>query len=155
MVGSVATSGSPATRPTAFESAFNRLVGWLVGLGLMPANFYVLDVPGRKSGRIHSTPVDLLSHGGRTYLVAPRGETQWVRNARASRAVTLRRGRTSERHALRELGDDEKPDVLKAYLDAYKRQVQRFFPIEAGSPVEAFRPLAARYPAFELRKTAG
>jgi deazaflavin-dependent oxidoreductase (nitroreductase family) len=143
------------TRPTAFEAAFNRLVGWLVGLGLMPANFYVLEVAGRKSGRIYSTPVDLLSHGGRTYVVAPRGETQWVRNARASGVVTLRRGRTSERHTLRELGDDEKPEILKAYLDAYKRQVQRFFPLEAGSPAAAFRPLAARYPAFELRTTSG
>ena len=143
------------TRPTAFEAAFNRLVGWLVGLGLMPANFYLLEVPGRKSGRTYSTPVDLLSHAGRTYLVAPRGETQWVRNARASGAVTLRRGRAAERHALRELGDDEKPEVLKAYLDTYKRQVQRFFPLEAGSPVAAFRPLTARYPAFELQRTPG
>jgi deazaflavin-dependent oxidoreductase (nitroreductase family) len=143
---------SSVTRPTAFESAFNRLVGWLVGLGLMPANFHVLEVPGRKSGRTYSTPVDLLSHGGRTYLVAPRGETQWVRNARASGAVTLRRGRASERYALRELRDDEKPGVLKAYLDTYKRQVQRFFPVEADSPVEGFRPIADRYPAFELRR---
>src|SRR5258705_4001987 len=138
-------------RPNVFETAFIRLFGWLVGLGLTPANFYLLEVSGRKSGRTYSTPVDLLTLNGRAYLVSPRGQTQWVRNARARGVVTLRRGRTSERHTIQEVGNDEKPEILKAYLDTYKRQVQRFIPLPAGSPVEAFGPLAARYPAFELR----
>ena len=140
-----------AQQPNALEAVFNRFFGWLVGLGLMPANYYVLEVTGRKSGRIYSTPVDLLRHNGHTYLVSPRGQTQWVRNARASGTVTLRQGRTAERYALQELGDEEKPEILKAYLDTYRRQVQRFFPVAAGSPIEAFRPQAARYPAFEIR----
>jgi deazaflavin-dependent oxidoreductase (nitroreductase family) len=137
--------------PTVFEAAFNRIVGWLVAFGLMPANYYVLEVTGRKSGATYSTPVDLLSHHGRAYLVSPRGQTQWVRNARASGTVTLRQGRSAARYTVREVDNDEKPDVLKAYLDTYKLQVQRFFPVKAGSPVEAFDALAPRYPAFELR----
>jgi hypothetical protein len=35
-------------------------------------------------------------------------------------------------------------------LDRFKLTVQRFFPLPAGSPVDAFRPLVDRYPAFEL-----
>lgn len=139
-------------RPNAFEAAFNCFFGWLVGLGLTPAHYYLLEVSGRKSGRTYSTPVDLLSHQGRHYLVSPRGQTQWVRNAKASGVVTLRQRRTVERYHLHEVGNNEKPEILKAYLDTYKRQVQRFFPVVAGSPVEAFTPLAARYPAFELRR---
>jgi deazaflavin-dependent oxidoreductase (nitroreductase family) len=137
-------------KPNALEAAFNRLFGWLVGLGLAPANFYVLEVVGRKSGRVYSTPVDLLVLEGRKFLVSPRGETQWARNARASGKVVLRRGRVADEVALRALTGPEKPDVLKAYLDTFKSQVGRFFPVAAGSPREAFVPLADRYPAFEV-----
>ena len=136
--------------PTAIEAIFNRVFGWLVGVGLAPAPFYVLAVRGRKSGRIYSTPVDVLLRGDRRYLVAPRGHTQWVRNAKASGTVTLRRGRVADRYILREVEGREKAEVLKAYLDTFRRQVQRFFPVPAGSPAEQFVVLADRYPVFEL-----
>ena len=54
---------------------------------------HVLEVRGRKTGALYSTPVDLLEERGTRYLVAPRGYTQWVRNAEISGEVTLRRGR--------------------------------------------------------------
>ena len=38
--------------------------------------------PGRTTGKLHHTPVNLLTIEGTEYLVAPRGETQWVRNVR-------------------------------------------------------------------------
>ena len=110
----------------------------------------VLEVRGRKSGKLYSLPVDLLSQEGRLYLVAPRGYTQWVRNAEVSGEVTLRRGGQAEQYRLRALADAEKPAILKAYLEQFRREVQGFFPVPAGSPVEAFAPLAPRYPAFEL-----
>ena len=138
------------SKPNPLEAAFNRAFGWLVGLGLAPADFYLLEVRGRKTGRVYSTPVDVLRLGGKTFLVAPRGETQWVRNARAGGAVTLKRGRTATSFAVREVSEQDRPDVLRAYLDRFKRQVQRFFPVAAGSPREAFVPLASRYPVFEL-----
>ena len=40
--------------------------------------------------------------------------------------------------------------MMLAYLDQFHREVQRFFSVPAGSPVEAFAPLAHRYPAFEF-----
>ena len=140
----------PVRRPNALEAAFNRFFGWLVGLGLLGDPFYVLEVRGRKSGRVYSTPVDLLLHRDRRFLVAPRGYTQWARNAKASGAVTLKRRRIADRYTLREVGDLEKAEILKAYLDAFRSRVQRFFPVPAGSPVESFAPLASQYPAFEL-----
>jgi hypothetical protein len=39
---------------------------------------------------------------------------------------------------------------LKAYLDNFKREVQTYFPVPAGSPVQAFAGLVQNYPAFEL-----
>ncbi len=46
--------------------------------------------------------------------------------------------------------DSEKPEILKAYLDSFKLTVQRYFTLQAGSPVETFSSVADRYPAFEL-----
>lgn len=128
----------------------NGAIGGLVGLGVGPAHMRVLEVVGRKSGRRYTLPVDLLDYGGKPYLVAPRGYTQWVRNAEAQGEVTLRRGTKRARYGLRPLGDAEKPAVLKAYLDGFHSEVQRFFPVKAGSSVDAFAPLVAQYPAFEL-----
>lgn len=141
---------APFERLGVLDRLFNATVGMLVGLGIGLPDMRVLEVRGRKTSRVLSLPVDLLPLDGRLYLVAPRGRTQWVRNAEASGTVVLRRGRARADYRLRRLADDEKPPVLKAYLDRFRREVSRFFPVPAGSPVDAFRPLAERYPAFEL-----
>jgi deazaflavin-dependent oxidoreductase (nitroreductase family) len=144
-------SSLPSFRaPSAVERVFNRIFGLLVGLGLGLSHNYLLQVRGRKSGKLYSTPVDLLELGGKRFLVAPRGRTQWVRNAEAAGEVTLKKGRTRQRFRLRPIADAEKPEILKAYLDSFKREVQRYFPVPAGSPPRAFSELAPSYPAFEL-----
>jgi deazaflavin-dependent oxidoreductase (nitroreductase family) len=140
----------PFQRPTTVERLFNSIVGALVRLGIGLPNMRLLEVRGRKSGKLFRLPVDLLSHDGKLYLVAPRGRAEWVRNAEASGSVVLRRGRRAESYRLRPLSHQEKPPILKAYLDRFRREVQRFFPVPAGSPADAFAPLASRYPVFEL-----
>jgi deazaflavin-dependent oxidoreductase (nitroreductase family) len=142
---------SPTFRePTAVEKIFNRVFGFLVGLGLGFSHSYLLQVRGRKSGKLYSTPVDLLEQNGKRYLVAPRGRTQWVRNAEAAGEITLKKGSDRQKFRLHPISDAEKPPILKAYLDAFKREVQTYFPIPAGSPLEAFAELTSSYPAFEL-----
>jgi deazaflavin-dependent oxidoreductase (nitroreductase family) len=136
--------------PSAPERVLNRVFGVLVGMGWGFSHTYLLQVRGRKSGKIYSTPVDLLLMDGTRFLVAPRGQTQWVRNAEAAGEVTLKKGKLLQRFKLRSLSDQEKPPILKAYLDQFKAEVQRFFPVPAGSPVEAFHDLMLSYPAFEL-----
>lgn len=136
--------------PTATERLFNRVFGFLVGLGIGFPHNYLLQVRGRKSGRIYSTPIDLLELEGKRFLVAPRGRTQWVRNAEAAGEVTLKKGRMRQQFRLRPIPDADKPEILKAYLDNFKREVQRYFPVAAGSPIQAFGELTQSYPAFEL-----
>ena len=135
---------------SATDRAFNRAYGFFVGLGLGFSYSYLLEVRGRKSGKIFSTPVSLLELGGKKFLVAPRGQTQWARNAEAAGEVTLKRGSTRQKYRVRPLVDGEKPEVLKTYLDSYKGAVQKFFPVKAGSPVSAFVELAGKYPVFEI-----
>ena len=137
-------------RPNATERLFNKVFGFLVGLGLGLSHNVLLEVRGRKTGKLYSTPVDVLVLDGRRYLVAPRGSTSWVRNALASGTVVLKKGRRREELAVRPLSANEKPAVLKAYLERFKLAVQRYFPLPAGAPETAFTSLVDRYPAFEL-----
>lgn len=146
------SSGAPAFRqPTAAERLFNRFFGFLVGLGIGFKHNYLLEVRGRTSGKLYSTPVDLLEMNGKRYLVAPRGNTQWVRNAQAAGEVALKRGRFHQSFRVVPIVDGEKPPLLKAYLERFKAEVQRYFPIAAGSDVEAFVDVARDYPVFELQ----
>jgi F420H(2)-dependent quinone reductase len=150
------TDAGPAFRePTALERLFNRAFGALVGMGLAPRDYYLLQVRGRKSGRVHGTPVSLVSLHGVRFLVAPRGRTQWVRNAEVSNEVVLKRGSRHRRFRLRALADADKPPVLSTYLDRYRSVVQRHFPLPAGAPTHAFAAIAERYPVFELQPADG
>src|SRR5580698_1217476 len=132
-------TGLPTFRPpTVVERTFNRVYGFLVGLGLGFSYNYLLQVKGRKSGRVYSTPIDLLELNGKKYLVAPRGRTQWVRNAEAAGEITLKKGSKRLKFRLRAIPDVDKPPILKAYLDSFRPEVQTYFPIPAGSPAESF-----------------
>lgn len=145
-------SPEPASyhKATAVERFFNRAFGVLVGLGLGLPHNYLVQVRGRKSGKLYSTPVDLLELNGKRFLVAPRGQTQWVRNAEAAGEVTLQKGRMRQRYRVRAIPDSDKPELLKAYLDRFKTTVQRYFPVPAGSPEQTFVEVAGNYPVFEL-----
>jgi len=142
---------SPSFRkPSALEAVFNRAFGFLVGLGIGPAYMQLLQVRGRKTGRVYSSPVNLLQYNDKLYLVAPRGRTQWVRNAEATGEIVLKRGSASRKYRLQPLSDAEKLEILKLYLESYKSAVQRYFPVTAGSPPDAFAPIASSYPVFAL-----
>ena len=141
----------PAFRePGASPRLFNRVFGFLVGLGFGAKYNYLLQVRGRKSGRIYSTPIDLLEFQGKRFLVAPRGRTQWVRNAESAGEITLKRGTTRLKFRLRAIPDGEKPELLKEYLDRFATAVQGYFPVPKGSPPQAFANLTEHYPVFEL-----
>ena len=99
---------------------FNPLVRRLTRWGLSVKGSRVLEVPGRTSGEIRSTVVNLLTVDGARFLVAPRGETQWVRNLRAAGGEgVLRLGRRAEPFHAVELTDDVKTPILRAYLRAW------------------------------------
>lgn len=128
----------------------NRLVRGLLRFGLVPKGTYLLSVRGRRSGRVHSTPVTLIEDGER-YLVAPYGEVQWVRNARSAGAVTLSRGRSTETVVVEELSPQEAAPVLREYLRMAGVVVAPFFDVTRDSPLEAFAAEADRHPVFRLR----
>ena len=144
------TTNERYLRPNAGERVFNRLFGLTVGLGLGLKHNYLVQVRGRKSGKVYSTPIDLLEIDGKRFLVAPRGRTQWVRNAEAAGEVTLKRGSFRQTFRISPIADAEKPRLLKVYLDRFKTTVQRYFSVTAGSDVAAFVAVVRDYPVFEL-----
>jgi deazaflavin-dependent oxidoreductase (nitroreductase family) len=131
----------------------NRLFGRLASLGFGPSYSFLLLTKGRKTSITHSTPVNLLRWDGKLYLVGTRGHTQWSRNALAAGTVILKRGRRSIEFRLRVVPDEDKPEILKAYLSRFNWMVRRFFPLPAESPVSSFAAVAADYPVFELLPT--
>ena len=137
-------------RPSFAARIVNRIYGWITSIGFGLPNSYVLQVSGRKTGKIRTVPVNLLSYNDKLFLVATRGHTQWSRNALADRKVTLKRGRLRTEFRLRVVLDAEKPKILKAYVTRFRRMGRRFFPVPAASPSASFAPFAERYPVFEL-----
>lgn len=86
-------------------------------------------------------PVNVLEHHGRRYLVSVRGHGHWVRNLRAAGTGELRVGKRAEGFRSRELTDDEKVPVLRAYLRRWKVEVSPFFNgIGPDSSDEQLRP---------------
>ena len=91
------TAASPVD-PNRYVPPANRMevwsgtvVRWLTARGISLMGSRVLVVRGRKSGDLRRTPVNLMELDGERYLVAPRGNTEWVRNVRAAGGAELHR----------------------------------------------------------------
>jgi deazaflavin-dependent oxidoreductase (nitroreductase family) len=134
---------------------FNGLVSQMTRLGISVWGSRVLRVKGRSSGEWRTTPVNLLAHDDRRYLVAARGETQWVRNLRAARRGELLLGRHVEPFQAVELADEEKVPILRAYLKRWKAEVGIFFDgASASSSDEELGRIAPGHPVFRVEPAA-
>ncbi len=155
-IASPAPSGTPAThyrRPGWFtRNVMNRSVAWLTRRGVSVWGSRVLEVDGRRSGLPRQVPVNLLEVDGHRYLVAPRGNAEWVRNVRAADGrLRLLLGRRREHAIGVELTDAEKVQVLRAYLRRWKAEVGAFFDgVDADSTDEEVVAIAPRHPVFRL-----
>jgi deazaflavin-dependent oxidoreductase (nitroreductase family) len=145
------TSAVPYFVPPGFVARMvNRAYGRLTRFGLSPSYSYLVQTEGRKTGRVRSTPVNLLRVGTRLYLVGTRGHTHWSRNVIASGNLALKRGRTLVSFRCHEVPNENKPEILKTYLIRFNWMVWRFFPVRSDADLSAFASIADRYPVFEL-----
>jgi deazaflavin-dependent oxidoreductase (nitroreductase family) len=121
----------------------------LARLGLTGPRTYLLTVPGRRSGKLWSTPVSLVRSGEERWLVAPYGDRNWVLNVRAAGWVELRRGRRLERLDVRELDPRAAVPVLREYY-RLGRVTRPFFDVGLDSSDEEWLLEAPRHPVFGL-----
>ena len=134
------------------KHVFNNIVAFATRLGVSVWGSRVLEVRGRKTGEPRQTPVNLLTFGDTTYLVAPRGEAQWVRNVRAAGGrLDLLLGRRRTHYVATELPDEEKVPVLRAYLERWKAEVGVFFDgVGPKSTDEEIAAIAPKHPVFAI-----
>ena len=129
----------------------NPLVVRLVRLGLNLRGARELHVRGRTTGEWRTVPVNPLDLDGRTYLVSPRGHTQWSRNMRAAGGGRLRRGRRLDEFSAVEVADDDKAPIIRAYLREWAFEVGKFFDgITADSTDAELLAVADGFPVFEI-----
>jgi deazaflavin-dependent oxidoreductase (nitroreductase family) len=135
----------------AMDRFSRRLVSGLTRMGISLLGSRILYVRGRKTGEWRTTPVNLLVHEGERYLVAPRGHTQWVRNMRVAGGGELHIGRRVEVFTATELADEDKPEILRAYLKRWKFEVGMFFDgVGPDASDEKLLEIAPGYPVFRL-----
>jgi deazaflavin-dependent oxidoreductase (nitroreductase family) len=135
---------------------FNPVIIVLQRLGVAVGTMRLLSVPGRKSGKLRTTPVSPLTVDGKRYIVAGLEEADWVKNVRASGWVILARGRKKERVILLELSPEERAPILRAFPREVPHGIQFFQHLYgvAGDP-EEFAALAPLCPVFRVEEADG
>jgi deazaflavin-dependent oxidoreductase (nitroreductase family) len=143
--------------PTRYEEpnraarAANTVVRWLADMGISIAGTRALRVRGRKSGKQRAVVVNLLTLGGTSYLVSPRGDTQWARNVRAAGSVEVGPRWRRRRALVSELDDAAKPEVLRRYLARWYWQVKDYVAgLTPDSTDEQLLAAAPTIPVFAL-----
>jgi hypothetical protein len=121
-------------------------------MGVSVLGSRVLEHRGRSTGKLHHTPVNLLTIEGTEYLVSPRGETQWVRNVRHSGGrLVLILGRRRRPCTATEVAVADSVPILRAYLRRWKFEVGMFFDgVTPDSTDEEWADVAGRHPVFVL-----
>jgi hypothetical protein len=134
---------------------FNRVIVAMQRLGLSLGTMRLLSVPGRTSGRLHTTPVSPLTVDGRRYVGAGLEGADWVKNAREAGRGILARGRMQEKVALFELPVEERAPILKEFPRKVPHGV-KFFETLYGvrNDPEEFAKLAPQCPVFRLEEAA-
>ena len=134
------------------RNVFNRFMAALAKVGLSIRGSRVLAVRGRTSGAWRTVPVNPLTIDGVTYLVAPRGVTEWVRNIRVAGGGELRIGRQHRTIAVTEIVDPAvKAPILRTYLHHWKMEVGVFFDGIGPDATDAdLQRIAPGYPVFRV-----
>jgi len=137
--------------PNLAARAGNEVIRWLAEAGVSIAGTRALRVRGRKTGKLRGVVINLLSVDGRDYVVSPRGNTQWARNARAAGSVETGPRWRSREVRIAEVADDAKPQLLRRYLGRWYWEVKGHVGgLTPESTDDEMGAAAASIPVFEL-----
>jgi len=156
VVAPVDYSGRTAyRRPPALYRHLQWLGWFLASHGWVPDFVVMLEVRGRRSGKVRRTVLVRTVHGGGEYLVALAGESEWVRNVRAAAGRAVIRHGKPRKVTLVEMPADKRPPIIREYLcgtgrRADSREAERYFGLSAGPSLEEIRAIVERYPVFEI-----
>ncbi|HET9318904.1 MAG TPA: hypothetical protein VFO27_03985 [Bryobacteraceae bacterium] len=119
-------------------------------LGLSMGPVQVLSVPGRRSGKLRSTPVTPITVNSNRYITTV-GDTQWVKNARVAGWGVLARGRNRHRIGLVELPPEQRGAILREFPRQAPQGI-RFYQQAIGitGDPESFAAAAPRCRVFQV-----
>jgi hypothetical protein len=139
--------------PNAAARAANELIRLLAEAGISIAGTRALRVRGRKTGKRRGVVINVLTVDGSDYVVSPRGNTQWARNARSAGVVEMGPRWRSRDVRISEVADDTKPQLLKRYLDRWYWEVKGHIGgLTPQSTDDEIRSAAPSIPVFELHR---
>lgn len=132
----------------------NKAVAFLINtFNINMQGARVLRVNGRKTGKVQTLVVNPLEYQGETYLVSSRGESSWVRNARATSEVHLSKGKQGQRYRVDEVDDEDlKFQLMRRYLDRWGWQVSSFMHVSKSSADDEIRAILDKHPTFRLHR---
>ncbi|OBF15352.1 DUF385 domain-containing protein [Mycobacterium kubicae] len=139
-------------RPPRYLKPMNKVMMAVQKLGIPTGPAMVLTVPGRKSGRLRSTPMTPFTYDGGLYVVAGYPGADWAANARAAGVGTLSRGRRSKRVRIVELSAAQARPVLRVFpvkVPVGVAFAKRSGMVRHGSP-EEFEALAGQLAVFRF-----
>jgi deazaflavin-dependent oxidoreductase (nitroreductase family) len=145
--------------PATWYQRGNRIGVPIIAVGLAPRDAVILEVRGRKSGKLRRLPILRTRYEGDDYLVALAGESQWVRNVRAAGGRAAIRRRRRRGVLLYEVAGEQRPAVIKAYLDGVHarsseksaaRQTKFYFGLDGTPSLEEIQEIAGYYPVFRI-----
>jgi deazaflavin-dependent oxidoreductase (nitroreductase family) len=137
-------------RPNRLARLQNGASAVVFAAGIWPKRVAVLEIRGRRSGRMISFPVVIADYEEGRYLVSMLGDrANWVRNLRAAdgRAV-LRHGRRETVH-LDEVDPSARAPILKRYLQVAPG-ARPHIRVDRRAPLDEFERLAPGYPVFRI-----
>jgi hypothetical protein len=135
-------------RASGLARVLNAVQARLAAAGVGPRWLVMVEVTGRRSGKTISFPAVIAGYDNGRYLVSMLGEdTNWVRNVRASGGNAVLRHGGREPVLLREVGVERRAPILRCYLQRAPG-ARAHIPVDYRARVEAFEPIAARYPVF-------
>ena len=150
-------TGAPRGHAVPFYvPMMNPLMKGLLRLGVPLGPMTLITVKGRRSGKLRTTPVGVLQANGRKFIFGTFGEVDWTKNLRASGQVKVGRGGKRKTVSVRELGVDERAEVLKTALAAFLSSrvgasfLKMGYDVSKDSPTADYLVEAARHPGFEL-----
>lgn len=137
-------------KPTAITKLLNSIFGFFAGIGLTPGKNVLLETKGRRTGQTRAVPVNIVEYEGQRYLVSPRGESEWVRNVRASGGqAVLRHGRGTAVQLV-EVPTDERAPIIRKYLGENVMSTKQQFGVDPKADISEFERIAGAHPVFRI-----
>jgi deazaflavin-dependent oxidoreductase (nitroreductase family) len=137
-------------KPSPTAKVLNR--GWAIlhAMGIAPNRYVTLEVRGRKSGKIISFPLVMVSANNTRYLVSMLGaKAEWVRNVQAAGGKAVMRHGKTENVVLEEIQVEQRASIIKAYLQVAPG-ARPHIPVDKDATLSEFEKIVPDYPVFRI-----